>query len=58
VAGIQAGDRLLTLDGRWTDSVTDCYTAAGHVKPGSAVKVVVRREGSEKELTVKPTFGL
>ena len=52
------GDRLLTLDGRWTDSVADCYTAAGQVKPGITVKVLVRRAGRELELTVKPTAGL
>jgi hypothetical protein len=57
-AGLQAGDRLLTLDGRWTDSVADCYAAASHVKPGTAVTVVVRRTSRELELTVKPTFGL
>ncbi len=57
-AGLKVGDRLLTLDGRWTDSVADCYSAASHVKPGAAVKVVVRRDGRETELTVKPTFGL
>src|SRR5262249_18393518 len=27
-AGLQAGDRLLTLAGRWTDTVPDCYLAA------------------------------
>ena len=32
VAGLKAGDRLLTLDGRWTDTVNDCYMAAGQVK--------------------------
>ena len=38
VAGLQANDRLLTLDDRWTDSLTDCYTAASYVKPGTEVK--------------------
>ena len=27
-AGVQASDRLLVLDDRWTDSVNDCYAAA------------------------------
>jgi hypothetical protein len=57
-AGLQIGDRLLTLDDRWTDSVNDCYTAAGYVRPGTEVKVVVRREGKEKELLVTPQAGL
>ncbi len=32
-AGLKQGDRLLTLDGRWTDSILDCYQAASHVRP-------------------------
>lgn len=57
-AAVKVGDRLLTLDGRWTDTVADCYTATGLVKPGTAVKVVVRRGDKEVELTVKPRAGL
>ncbi len=57
-AGMKAGDRLLTLDGRWTDSVADLYTAAGFVKAGTAVKVVITRGKKEMALTVKPTAGL
>jgi hypothetical protein len=57
-AGMKAGDRLLTLDGRWTDSVAECYSAAGRIKAGTAAKVVVKRKGKEVELTVKPVAGL
>jgi membrane-associated protease RseP (regulator of RpoE activity) len=57
-AGLKAGDRLLTVDGRWTDSVADLYAAAGHVKPGTTVTVVVQRDGKEMELQVKPLAGL
>jgi hypothetical protein len=57
-AGLKAGDRLLTLDGRWTDTVHDAYRAAGHVKAGSAVPVTVQRDGKAVELTVKPAAGL
>jgi hypothetical protein len=57
-AGLKAGDRLLTLDGRWTDSLADLYTAAGFVKPGAAVKVVVTRGKKELTITVKPVAGL
>ena len=56
-AGLQAGDRLLSLDGRWTDSLADAYQAAGHIKPGSSAPVLIRRTGREMELTVKPQFG-
>jgi hypothetical protein len=57
-AGLKAGDRLLTLDGRWTDSVTECYSAAAHAKPGAAVRVTVKRGDKEIELSVKPAAGL
>jgi S1-C subfamily serine protease len=57
-AGLQVGDRLLTLDDRWTDTVNDCYEAAGYVKPGTEVKVLVRRKGKEIELAITPLSGL
>jgi hypothetical protein len=57
-AGLRTGDRLLTLDGRWTDSVTDCYAAARHVKPGTAARVTLKRAGEELERTVTPRSGL
>jgi hypothetical protein len=56
-AGLKAGDRLLTLDGRWTDTVPDLFDAASRVKPGSTVTLVVKRDGKEIKLEVKPTAG-
>jgi hypothetical protein len=56
--GLKVGDRLLTLDGRWTDSVADTFTAASIVKPGKAVALVVKRDGKEVKLTVTPIRGL
>jgi len=57
-AGIKKGDRLLTLDGRWTDSMADLYEAAGYVKPGTKVKVKVKRDKKEMELEVTPAKGM
>lgn len=57
-AGLQVGDRLLTLDGRWTDSVPDCYEAAGYVRPGNEARLVVQREGKEMALTVMVDAGI
>jgi len=57
-AGLKQGDRLLTIDGRWTDSVGDTYQAASYVKIGTAVPVVVKRDGKEKKLMVAPLNGL
>jgi hypothetical protein len=56
--GLKAGDRLLTLDGRWTDSVADCHAAAVSVKPGTAATLHIRRDGKEMDLTVKVAAGL
>lgn len=57
-AGLEAGDRLLTLDGRWTDSIADTYLATEAVKPGTVVSVVIRRKGKEMKLAVTPKSGL
>ena len=56
--GLRIGDRLLTLDSRWTDSVADTFVAASAVKPGRAATLVVTRNGKEVKLTVTPTKGL
>jgi hypothetical protein len=57
-AGLEVGDRLLSLDGRWTDTVAECYRAAGRVKAGTAAKVVIKRKDKELVLTVKPVVGI
>lgn len=57
-AGLKVGDRVLTIDGRWTDSISDAYIATGYVKPGKAVAVVVKRDGKDVKLTVTPKIGL
>jgi hypothetical protein len=57
-AGLKAGDRLLSIDGRWTDSVEDLYAAAGYVKPGRTVMVGLKREGKELQRKVTPRGGL
>jgi hypothetical protein len=57
-AGLRKGDRLLTVDGRWTDSVVDCYEAASHVRPGAVARLTVQRDGKEMELSVTVQAGL
>ena len=57
-AGLKAGDRLLTIDGRWTDSVADTFAAAGTIKPGRAVVVVVTRAGKKVVVKVTPANGV
>lgn len=57
-AGLKPGDRLLTLDGRWTDTVVDLYEAVSHVKPGKTVPLKIKRHGKEMTMQVTPTAGL
>lgn len=56
-AGLKAGDRVLTIDGRWTDTISDTFAAATRVKPGREAVVVVKRDGKQVKLTVKPAKG-
>ena len=57
-AGLKTGDRIVTIDGRWTDTEGDAFLAASLVKPGREVTVVVQRDGKEVKLTVKPVKGI
>lgn len=57
-AGLKEGDRLLTVDGRWTDSLADLFEIASHLKPGSTVPVDIKREGKDIELRIKLRAGL
>ncbi|OWK43525.1 PDZ domain-containing protein [Fimbriiglobus ruber] len=56
-AGLKVGDRVLTIDGRWSDSLADAYLATSLVKPGRAAAVVVSRDGKEVTLKVTPAKG-
>jgi hypothetical protein len=57
-AGIRQGDRLLTVDGCWSDSVADTYQAAARCKPGKKAAVVLERAGQELTLEVTPDQGI
>lgn len=57
-AGLRRGDRLLVVDGRWTDSLADLYEAAAFVLPDEAVTVRITRDGKPLELTVTPGKGM
>lgn len=57
-AGLKAGDRLVTLDGRWTDSIAEAFTAAAQVKAGQSAKVVVKRDDKQMEIVIKPRRGV
>jgi S1-C subfamily serine protease len=57
-AGLLPGDRLLTLDGRWTDSVEDCYAALSAVDTSRPVDITLKRDRSplKTTITVKPAI--
>lgn len=57
-AGLKAGDRLLELDGTWTESVEDTYRAAGAVSPGQKAKAKIKRGNQEVSITITPRAGL
>jgi membrane-associated protease RseP (regulator of RpoE activity) len=56
-AGLRAGDRLVELDGRWTDSVADCLAAAEAAEPAIETSAVVVRRGRRVTLTATPRAG-
>jgi PDZ domain/Aspartyl protease len=56
-AGLKTNDRVLTIDGRWTDSTSDAYLAASLVKPGRTVEVQIERNGQAMTLKVTPVSG-
>lgn len=57
LGGLKPGDVLITVDGRWTTSITDVYHAAAEVKPGREVAVVIHRDGKDVALAVAPADG-
>jgi hypothetical protein len=56
-AGLKVGDRLLTIDGRWTDSIADCYRAADAIRAGQATEVHIQRGDEKVKLVVTPANG-
>lgn len=56
-AGLKVGDRIVTLDGRWTDTLGDLATAASRVKPGRAAELVVARGAEKLTLKCSPAAG-
>jgi len=57
VAGLKAGDRIITIDGRWADTISDAYLAASLVKPGRETTLDVNRDGKTLKLKLTPVKG-
>lgn len=56
-AGLKVGDRLLTLDDRWTDSLVDLFRASEVLKPNVAVDAKIERDGKAMTLKLTPASG-
>jgi hypothetical protein len=56
-AGLKVGDRVLTIDRRWTDSIGDTAVATQSIKPGTTTEVKVVRDGKELVLKATPVKG-
>lgn len=58
LAGLQAGDRFLTVRGQDMTgrAVTDVSAAIGDVSDGEAVELTVLRDGEEIALSIVPTY--
>ena len=56
-AGLKSGDRLVTLDDRWTDTPSDLLQTSAGLKPGKAVQAEIRRDGTTMKLRVVPVAG-
>ncbi len=56
-AGFRTGDRLLTIDGRWTDSRADCVAAVADLPAARAVAVAIQRGQARMTLEFVPNSG-
>lgn len=52
-AGIEPGDRFVSIDGRAMTTFPDIPMMVAH-RPGEAMDVVIERDGSERHVTVTP----
>ena len=52
-AGLQAGDVILAINGEAVDNSSELLREIAAQKPGSTVKLVVWRDGKEKDISVK-----
>jgi regulator of sigma E protease len=51
VSGVQAGDRILSVNGAKTSTWSDVYSRLKEIKPGQMINLVVSRQSTEQTLT-------
>ena len=52
-AGLQVGDVVLEIDGRQVEGIGDLRNTIAMAAPGSTVKLLVHRDGKERNVTVR-----
>lgn len=57
-AGLKKGDVLLKIDGKDVADVARAHQLSSRIRPGQEIRLVVRRDGSETEITVQAGKGL
>ncbi len=57
-AGIEPGDVISSIDGRWTTSALDAHAAAATIEAGRSVVVGVIRGGKSMTIAIEPVDGV
>ena len=55
---LRVGDKIVTINRRWTDSVTDVFDATAKVPAGKQADLVILRDGQRVEIKIVPKIGL
>lgn len=57
-AGLRPGDRIKTINRRWTDTFPELLDALAHARPDQPAAMVIDRSGTEVRVEVRPRTGL
>ncbi|MEP6755105.1 MAG: PDZ domain-containing protein [Chthonomonadales bacterium] len=55
---LRPGDRILTIDGRWTDSIREAFNAVSVIEPGAPIEVKILRGKQPLKLRITPARGI
>lgn len=55
---LRPGDRILTIEGRWTDSVREAFTAISEIGSGRPIELKVKRRGKVEYIKITPAMGI
>ncbi len=57
-AGLKKNDRILSLDGFWTDSLEDLFFAASKATPQKSSKLTILRDQKKMNISLIPSTGI